>query len=397
MEKRALKRGLCWFIVLVLPLFLILGVVPCAAEETHTLQDLIDNKTPIYIDNLEFSNFTGQGFSSDDLVGAFEQLDVEIVGAGTDYPGLKFTPKAGSTEWSQNGTGGVRYVQFSYDVKATGSPMIIGSSLFLEPVNLVAPSAARVDDLGPADAKDRYYVLQMATPGSSGDRIENTLQGEIKFLEQPTVSPNLKVALSVPGQGGQASIQSFEHRVSLVPVEGHPVANAGPDQAVLDQVSLDGSGSSPADADYQWELYQKAEDGWKLFASASGVQVEFTNLVYGIYEARLTVTKGELSAVDTALIAAAGASGGGTEPGTPETELNLWDFSLKKYTFCKWSSARLLGTFNLPDNVEFHRGDDLVGIVTIQLNRAGEPVVVMSDDIKLNVSNWRYKLEISKH
>ena len=70
---------------------------------------------------------------------------------------------------------------------------------------------------------------------------------------------------------------------------------------------------------------------------------------------------------------------------------------LKKYRYCKWSTARLLGTFNFPDDVEFHRGDDLVGIVTIQLNRAGEPLVVMSDDIKLNVSNWRYKLEISKH
>ena len=127
--------------------------------------------------------------------------------------------------------------------------------------------------------------------------------------------------------------------------------------------------------------------------------MEFTNLVYGIYEARLTVTNAQgVSAGDTALIAAAGPSGGGTELGIPENaELNLWDFTLKKYKFCKWSSARLLGTFNLPDDLEFHRGDDLVGKVTIQLNRAGEPLVVMSDDIKLNVSNWRYKLEISKH
>ena len=127
------------------------------------------------------------------------------------------------------------------------------------------------------------------------------------------------------------------------------------------------------------------------------VKATFTGLAYGLYVAKLTVTASGVSAVDTALIAAAGSSGGGTEPGIPKTELNLWDFSLKKYKYCKWSTARMVGTFNLPDDVEFHRGDDLVGIVTIQLNRAGEPVVVMSDDIKLNVSNWRYKLEISKH
>ncbi|MEJ2427660.1 MAG: PKD domain-containing protein [Deltaproteobacteria bacterium] len=396
MEERALKRGLCWLILLVLPLVLILGVVPCAAEETHTLQDLIDNKIPIYIDNLEFSNFAEQGFSSEDLVGVYKQIDVEIVGAGTDYPGLRFTPKAGSSAWSLD-EAGLQSCQFSYDVKATGSPMITGSSLFLEPGNQVAPSAARVDDLGPAELKDRYYVLQMATPGSSGNRIENTLQGEINFLEQAAVSPNLKVALSV-SSGGQTSIQSFEYRVSLVPVEGRPVANAGPDQAVLDQVSLDGSASSPADAQYQWELYQKVDDGWKLFASATTVQAEFTNLEYGIYEARLTVTKGEVSAVDTALIAAAGPSGGGIEPGTQENaELNLWDFTLKKYRYCKWSTARMVGTFDLPDDLEFARGDDLVGKVTIQLNRGEEPLVVMSDDIKLKVSNWRYKLEIRKH
>ena len=117
----------------------------------------------------------------------------------------------------------------------------------------------------------------------------------------------------------------------------------------------------------------------------------------GFYEARLTVTNSQgVSAVDTAIIAAAGPADAGTEPGTQENaELNLWDFTLKKYRYCKWSTARMVGTFDLPDDLEFNRGEDLVGKVTVQLNRGEEPLVVMSDDIKLKVSNWRYKMEIS--
>jgi hypothetical protein len=57
----------------------------------------------------------------------------------------------------------------------------------------------------------------------------------------------------------------------------------------------------------------------------------------------------------------------------------------------------MVGTFDLPDDFEFYRGDDLVGKVTIQLNRGEEPLVVMSDDIKLKVRNWKYKMEISRH
>ena len=142
------------------------------------------------------------------------------------------------------------------------------------------------------------------------------------------------------------------------------------------------------------------ENGWEPLPSVPpGEHAEFTNLVNGFYEARLTVTNSQgVSAVDTAIIAAAGPSGGGTEPEIQKNgELNLWDFTLKKYKYCKWSTARMVGTFDLPDDFEFYRGDDLVGKVTIQLNRGEEPLVVMSDDIKLKVRNWKYKMEISRH
>ena len=400
MEERAVKRGFGWFIVLVLPLVLILGVVPCAAEGTHNLQALIDktdNGGVIPIGNLELSNFVPEmtyaygdaSISEPDPKNIF----VEPFDEGTLKPGLRFILNGELSVSMPSQTSG-RILSISYKVTHIGGGFIGGKNLILDPLTAISGDDAYVNIL------EEIRNEQTEVIGSVLHELKDTEVRESSSITletpQAVLLPVITVSSSAPASG-EASIDSFEQIFTLTSATGAPIADAGPDQAVLDQVSLDGSGSSPTDADYQWELYQKGEDGWKPFASASGVQVEFTNLVYGIYEARLTVTKGELSAVDTALIAAAGASsGGGTEPGTP-AELNLWDFTLKKYKFCKWSSARLLGTFNLPDDVEFHRGDDLVGKVTIQLNRAGEPVVVMSDDIKLRVSNWGYKLEISKH
>jgi hypothetical protein len=49
------------------------------------------------------------------------------------------------------------------------------------------------------------------------------------------------------------------------------------------------------------------------------------------------------------LLAASGPSGVETDPRTQENaELNLWSFKLKKYKYCNWSIARMLGTFDLP-------------------------------------------------
>jgi hypothetical protein len=405
MQEKAIGRSFCWFIVLVLTLVLILGVLPCAAEETYTLQDLIANGTVIHIDNLEFSNFAEQYFYPVDLVRHYEEIDVEIVGACTNSPGLRFTPKPDSTEWSRD-VQGTQYVVLSYDVKVIdGSPMIIGSRLILEPGNVVAVvpvgsfSIAKVEDKGTVGSNDKFWVQRHNAVGSSGvNIIEDTLQGESEFLGKAMVSPDLFVALSLTSPEGEAAIQSFEHRV-LLPVEGRPIANAGSDQAVFDQVSLNGSDSSPADATYQWELYQKGENGWEFSDSAPGVQAEFTNLVNGFYEARLKVTNSlGVSAVDTAIIAAAGPPGAGTEPGNQtNAELNLWHFELKKYKYCKWSIARMLGTFDLPDNFKFDRGDDLVGKVTVQINRGEQPLIFMSDDLKLKAKNWRYKSVIRSH
>jgi len=387
MEERALRRSFGWFIFLVLPLVLILGAVPCAAEETYTLQDLLVAVEPIPIDNLRFSDFSvPYSNSSDSIPIDLSNISVTTIGEGTLKPGLKF-----DLNGELSVTASIRTLIISYTVTHLGGDFIEGSTLNLGELSISGNhSLVMVEEktaYGQIDTATRHVLYKLYQNQST-----QLWDGKLKTPQavlRPTVSLQVK---------GEASIDSFEQKFTLTPAPGTPMANAGVDQAVFDQVSLDGSDSSPADATYQWELYQKGENGWELFASAPGVQAEFTNLVNGFYEARLTVTNSlGVSAVDTAIIAAAGPSGAGTEPKIEEVELNLWNFELKKYKYCRWSTARMLGTFDLPDDFEFKRGDDLVGKVTVEISREGEPVIVMSDDLKLKVKNRKYKSLIHGH
>jgi len=405
MEKRAFRSKLCRSIVLLLPIILVLGVLPCAAQEPPTLQDLIEGKT-IQVDTLTFSGFqldTNFAFPTSEIKPQPENITVEPVGQGTTFPGLKFIPNFQLAV--QPGSGSayffVKKIGFSYQVTAgDGSGLIAASALILNP-GTVEPegdsAAVLVEDVGGQMDNSVYQSKSLDT--TSGEyMLEETLRVETNLSPTSAVSPGIIVGLSVSKPGGEASIKSFEQRFTLAPAPGGPMADAGPDQAVFDQVSLDGSGSSPTDAKYKWELYRKDGDELVLVGEQPSVQAEFSNLENGFYEARLIVEVEGISAVDTVFIAAAGPSGGGTEPEIQENaELNLWHFKLKKYKYCKWSIARMLGTFDLPDDFEFNRGDDLVGKVTIQVNRGEEPLVVMSDEIKLKVRKWRYKSEIRSY
>ncbi len=162
-------------------------------------------------------------------------------------------------------------------------------------------------------------------------------------------------------------------------------------------VNLDGSKSEDSDGgqimSYVWKL--KYRENSTFDREATEPTPEISDLEPGFYDVELTVTDDDgYTATDTMLLAASGPSGVGTYP---KAELNLWRFKLKKYKYCNWSIARMLGTFDLPDDFEFNRGDDLVGKVTIQVNRGEEPLVVMSDDIKLKVRKWKYKSEICSY
>jgi len=388
MEERALRRSFGWFIVLVLPLILILGAVPCAAEETHTLQELLVEGESIQIDNLVFSDFSEYHSSGSNI--DLSNISVKTIGEGTLKPGLEFVLNG-----ELSVTASSRTLKILYTVTHLGGDFIEGDCFTLAPLTISGNNALVRFQVETAYGqngitKKIFYQLNQNQSRQFSDGNLETPQAVLR----PTVS----LQAIAPASEEEASIDGFEQRFTLATAPGTPIAEAGVDQAVFDQVSLDGSDSSPADATYQWELYQKGENGWELFASAPGVQAEFTNLVNGFYEARLTVTNSlGVSAVDTAIIAAAGPSGAGTEPKIEEAELNLWNFELKKYKYCRWSTARMLGTFDLPDDFEFKRGDDLVGKVTVEISREGEPVIVMSDDLKLKVKNRKYKSLIHGH
>jgi len=387
MEERALKRSFCWFIVLVLPLILILGVLPCAAEQTYTLQDLIANGTVIHIDNLEFSDFSippSLDLSNIDL----SNISVETISEETLKPGLKFVVNG-----ELSVTASSRTLIISYTVTHIGGDFIEGDSFTLAPLTISGNNALVRFQVETAygqigiTKKILYQLKQNQSTQFSDGKLETP---------QAVLRPTVYLQAIAPASEEEASIDSFEQVFSLA-----PMIDAGDDRVVFDQVTLKPTGS-PIGGECLWELYlKKDEDNLvPVGESKECEQATFSDLENGFYVAKLTVTNsGGVSSVDFVNIYAAGPpSGGGTEPEIPENaELNLWHFELKKYKYCKWSIARMLGTFDLPDDFEFNRGDDLVGKVTVQINRGEEPVVVMSDDLKLKVKNWRYKSVIHSH
>ena len=397
MDERVLEKTFLWPVIIILVAVLGIAVTPgLAAEPSYNLQQLFDGQ-PIPVGNLIFDNFT-PGTNTLHDASDYEKISVEIVGAGTLNPGLKFVPDPDSSPpiWSAK-TPGTKKLSFSYEVNAASGYSITGSSLILDPGNLessTANASATVRD-GRLEVKRELYVLFLDGPQAVAERLEAIST----FSGQAIVHPNIEVMLYFKNEGDQASIEAFEQRFSLAPAPGGPIADAGDDQVVFDQVTLKPT-ISPIGGECLWELYlKKDEDNLVPVGEPKECeQATFSDLENGFYLAKLTVTNEKVSAVDFVNIYAAGPCDEGPDPKTQEyAELNLWDFTLKKYKYCKWSTARVIGTFDLPDDFEFNRGDDMVGKVTIQLNRGDKPLVVMSDDIKLKVRNWKYKMEISRH
>jgi len=100
---------------------------------------------------------------------------------------------------------------------------------------------------------------------------------------------------------------------STTPIpEELPVADAGNDQVVFDEVTLDGSGSYDTDGtiiEYTWTLTYRGDPANNK--NATGINPTVTGLVKGFYDVTLNVTddKGSTSAADTMLLAAAGLKG----------------------------------------------------------------------------------------
>jgi len=93
-----------------------------------------------------------------------------------------------------------------------------------------------------------------------------------------------------------------------VPENQPPTAEAGPEQVVFDDVTLDGSGSSDPDGaivSYFWELQHREDSAFDT--TAEGENPTVLELEPGFYDVTLTVTDDDgLSGTDTMLLAAAG-------------------------------------------------------------------------------------------
>lgn len=98
------------------------------------------------------------------------------------------------------------------------------------------------------------------------------------------------------------------HTVFIVESLKKPIAQAGPDQIVFDEISLDGNQSSDPDGQiisYEWVLSHRENSSYSR--TANGVSPTISNLESGFYDVALTVTDNEgLSGTDTMLLAAVG-------------------------------------------------------------------------------------------
>ena len=104
----------------------------------------------------------------------------------------------------------------------------------------------------------------------------------------------------------QIDIDYFESETSI------PIAEAGPDRVVFNEVFLDGSGSSDSDGaiiSYEWELEHRAFPAYNRSAGGQSPTAAILNLEPGFYDVTLTVTDDDpeaLTDTDTMVLAVAG-------------------------------------------------------------------------------------------
>ena len=385
MKKRVLKRSLCGLLVIFLTVpftpWLFPGIVRAETLLQLTDQSQPDYKPKLTIDNLEFTHFSVPLSGGIDL----SNISVTTFGEGTLKPGLEF-----ALNGELSVTASMRTLRILYTVEHLRGDFIVGSSLSLGEVTTSGDNAMVLVGeqiaCGQADTIIRDVLYKL-------DQNQSTQLWDGKFKTPKAVlRPTVNLQVKALQSGEDSSLDSFEQVFSLA-----PMIDAGDDRVVFDQVTLEASGT-PIDGSYAWQLYELNGDDLDPVGDEPlpGEKATFSDLEYGFYVAKLTVTSQAVSAIDFVNIYAAGPCDEGSDAKT-HAELNLWNFELKKYKYCKWSTARILGTFGLPDGFEFNRGDDLVGKVTVEINREGKPVIVMSDELKVKVKNWKYKSVIHGH
>ena len=179
-----------------------------------------------------------------------------------------------------------------------------------------------------------------------------------------------------------------------VPENLYPIADAGDDQIVFSEVTLDASKSSDPDGaivTYEWSLQHRANPANDRTASDQVTTV--SDLQPGFYDVTLTVTDNHwATGTDTMLLAVAGES---TEWPSPNGDLSLNIFNITQVKKTKAATTLLAGKVKLPD---LNLGDKVHGRVTIELfdALAGGDDCVLSEELSLKVQNGKILLVIGK-
>lgn len=181
---------------------------------------------------------------------------------------------------------------------------------------------------------------------------------------------------------------------SKVPELEPPIADAGGDQVVFSEVTLDASGSSDPDGTivkYEWKLLHRGNPSYDR--TAIGVSPTISNLAPGFYDVSLAVTDND-GAIGTAtmLLAVAGECAGWPSP-NGVLSLNVFNITQVKKT--KAATALMSGKVKLPD---LKLGSRVQGRVTVELfdALAGGGDCVLSDELSLKVQDSKQLLVIGK-
>lgn len=220
--------------------------------------------------------------------------------SGQTGPASPPAPFATTTLWMNNSPNDVAW----FKIRINYNPDVLGGySVSLNNALLGSWDYKNVWHV--SGSSDCYYNVECwtvgapITTGSSGPLAEITFEVKQNINSQVTLS-NLEHDI----EGWTTKDAAF----TFVPSVGQPVANAGPDQLVFGEVTLDGSASSDTDGTitpWEWTLTHRTNSSFNR--TASGKKPTVSNLAAGFYDVVLTITDncGKIG-TDTMLLGAAG-------------------------------------------------------------------------------------------
>jgi hypothetical protein len=205
---------------------------------------------------------------------------------------------------------------------------------------------------------------------------------------------NIRYYPSGPGNHAAYEILATISFVGVGEFNSPPVAEAGEDQVVFSQVTLDGSGSYDPEGMpliHQWSLQHRGDSTNSL--TAEGVNPTISDLAPGFYDVTLTVTDPDGAiGIDTMLLAVAGQCAGWPQP---NGLLALEKFKIVQKEKAGVTTTSMSGTATLP---ELSLGSAVQTRITIELFDVlgGCGDCVLSEEMTLPVTRSRNKLVIGE-